>query len=102
MYFAGIAVAAAGTVLFAKLRPVEATFVALVHAQSIPPRASAAGTMPPTLGAKLKVKPSRVVGIPFPAVAATATEMTQLVAAAGKAAQFAAGGEPPAAALNTQ
>ena len=107
MYFAGMDVAAAGVLLLANARPVDAKFVSLVQAQSIAPRAEEVGvTAAPVLffelGAKLKVKPFRPAGIPLPAVAEIATEITQLVAAFGNAAQGAAVGIPPVAVLYTQ
>lgn len=102
MYFAGMAVAAAATLLLPNPRPVEATLVVAVHAQSIAPWEVATGVTPFTLGERLKVNPLRVVGTPFPAVAAIATETTQFVAAAAKAGQAAVVGTPPAAALYAQ
>jgi basic membrane lipoprotein Med (substrate-binding protein (PBP1-ABC) superfamily) len=102
MYFAGMAVAAAATALLAKPRPVDATLVVLVQAQSTAPCEVAIGRAPCTLGNRLKVNPFRFVGIPLPAVAAIATEMVQLVALAGNAAQSAAVGTPPAPTLYTQ
>ena len=100
MYFAGTGVAL--TALFARPRPVDETFVADVQAQSTAPTDVATGKTPATLGARLKAKPFNEVGIPLPAVAAKATEIVQLVAEFGKAAQFAAVGAPPAPASKTQ
>ena len=100
MYFAGTGVAF--NVRLPKLRPAAETLVADVHAQSTAPTDVAVGSTPATLGERLNAKPLRVVGIPLPAVAASATETVQFVAAAGNAAQLAAVGAPPAAALKTQ
>ena len=108
MYFEGMAVAAAATVLFPRFLPVAATLVDATQAQSIEPRDAVVGVegLPAasfTLGARLKVNPFRPSGMPLPAVAATATETTQLDAFAGNALQSEPiGGNPPASVSNTQ
>ena len=100
MYLAGTGVAL--TVLLPRPRPAAETAVAEVHAQSTAPTDVAVGKTPPTFGERLNARPFKLVGIPLPEVAANATEIVQLVAVLGNAAQFAAAGAPPAAALKTQ
>lgn len=104
MYLAGIAFAAVTTVLLVNPRPEDTTFVALVQAQSIEPREVASGTTYKpkvffALGDKLKVKPFNPVGTPFPAVAAIATETTQLPELSGNAGQGLVVGTSPAGVL---